>query len=344
MKRRSPRLPTLLLALPLAACGGEPTAEGTASPDPVLVRTVPPAPDAELMFTAVSSSTASLFSPRDIYSADESGSGLTQNTFCAAAGECDFTDVAPSGQAARVMTRRLRGGSAPEIVFIDLARGVEAVVVATTLRPSGVDWPPGGELLVYSGSPAGAAGDLFRANQNGSEATSLTASAGIEDHRPRLDAGARAVVYERRALEGRTVGVLFANQQQQFELTQGTGGAALPNSTYLVGSDADPTFSPDGRSVVLRRLRALGTDGRGEWDLVVVSTTDGTVPERVLVSGPAFRGAPDWGPLGIVFPESDPGSSTTRLVVVQPDGTGRRVPVTMPGRISSPRWIGAAAR
>jgi Tol biopolymer transport system component len=345
MKCRPAHLLPALLALAFPSCGGDGTTDTGTGPEPVLVRTVAPSLDAELMFTAASGPQPSLFSPRDVFTADESGSGVLQNTFCAAAGECDFTDVAPSGAAARVMTRRLRGGGSPEIVFVDLARGVEAVVVTTPLRPTGVDWTPGGELLVYSAGNAGGPGDLFRAAQDGTGATSLTASPEVEDHRPRLDAGARAVVYERRATASdRTVAVLFANQQQQFTLTQGAAGPALPDGSYRVGSDADPTFSPDGRFAVLRRLRAVGTDGRGEWDLVVVSTTDGSVAERVLVTGPAFRGAPDWGPLGIVFPESDPGSTTTRLVVVQPDGSGRRVPVTLPGRISSPRWIGAAAR
>ena len=58
-----------------------------------------------------------------------------------------------------------------------------------------------------------------------------------------------------------------------------------------------------------------------------------------IVTGPAFRGAPDWGPKGILFPESD--GTSMRLVLVQPDGSGRQVLVTLGSSfdISYPRWL-----
>ena len=65
--------------------------------------------------------------------------------------------------------------------------------------------------------------------------------------------------------------------------------------------------------------------------LVVAFTT--------IVTGAAYRGAPVWGLKGIVFSEAD--SSSSRLVVVQPDGSGRQVLVTLGSSfdISYPRWL-----
>jgi hypothetical protein len=59
------------------------------------------------------------------------------------------------------------------------------------------------------------------------------------------------------------------------------------------------------------------------------------------VSGPAYRGAPDWGAQGIVFAEGDPATGAYSLVVVQPDGSGRRTVLSLgPGfLLSNPRWL-----
>ena len=52
-------------------------------------------------------------------------------------------------------------------------------------------------------------------------------------------------------------------------------------------------------------------------------------------------GAPDWGAKGIAFPETDVAAGATRLVIIQADGSGRQVPVTLGSSfdISYPRWL-----
>jgi Tol biopolymer transport system component len=107
----------------------------------------------------------------------------------------------------------------------------------------------------------------------------------------------------------------------------------------VVGSDADPVPSPDGLSVAFRRLTGTGNGGLGTWDLMTVKL-DGTEP-AVVATGPLFRGAPDWGPKGIVFVETDAAASESRLVVLQPDGTARTVLRTENAafRMASPRWL-----
>ena len=112
-----------------------------------------------------------------------------------------------------------------------------------------------------------------------------------------------------------------------------TSGGRDPRcgTLYFVGADADPDFSPDARSVVFRRLTATGNGGLGTWD-VLTTSTDGS-GLSVVASGPAFRGAPDWGPQGIVFAEVDVAAGTSQLVVIQPDGSGRRAIVSLPADV-----------
>jgi Tol biopolymer transport system component len=121
--------------------------------------------------------------------------------------------------------------------------------------------------------------------------------------------------------------------------TGGDSGAPLPGTPYVVGSDADPDYSADGRSVVFRRCTGTGNGGVGTWDIMTVRL-DGT-GLTTLVTGPAYRGAPDWGAKGIAFPETDVAAGATRLVVIQADGSGRQASVTLGSSfdISYPRWL-----
>ena len=124
-------------------------------------------------------------------------------------------------------------------------------------------------------------------------------------------------------------------------LTSGPAtGPALPGTPYVVGADADPAFSPDSTLVVFRRLTGTGNGGLGTWDVNVISGATAAVP-RTIATGPAFRGAPDWGPNGILFVETDAAAGTSRLVRVQPDGTGRTVLRSEPAtaRMGAPRWL-----
>jgi hypothetical protein len=68
--------------------------------------------------------------------------------------------------------------------------------------------------------------------------------------------------------------------------------------------------------------------------------SDGTDP-RTVVTGAAFRGAPDWGKAGILFVETDAAADESRLVLVQPDGSGRTVLRTEPAayRMAGPRFL-----
>ena len=74
------------------------------------------------------------------------------------------------------------------------------------------------------------------------------------------------------------------------------------------------------------------------WDEYEITTLFNSDNELV------YRGAPDWGKDGIVFVETDAAAGESRLVVVQPDGSGRKVVRTEASgfRMGAPRWIPAA--
>ncbi|HXY42158.1 MAG TPA: hypothetical protein VEQ10_20955, partial [Vicinamibacteria bacterium] len=112
----------------------------------------------------------------------------------------------------------------------------------------------------------------------------------------------------------------------------------LAGTLYVVGCDADPDFSPDGNSIVFRRLTGIGNGGLGTWDLMTMKS-DGTA-QQVILTGAVYRGAPDWGKTGIVFVETDAAAELSRLVAVQPDGSGRQVLREEPAAFGmmSPRW------
>ena len=105
-----------------------------------------------------------------------------------------------------------------------------------------------------------------------------------------------------------------------------------------------PTISPDGRSMVFRRLRALGNGGLGAWDVMTVRT-DGTGADHVRV-GP---GLPRRARLGAATASSSRRRSPTaarEIVIVDPDGSNRRA-IADRGRtvdIGSPRWLPSSAQ
>ena len=81
--------------------------------------------------------------------------------------------------------------------------------------------------------------------------------------------------------------------------------------------------------------------GTPDLDIWIVNA-DGTNLQTVA-TGAAFRGAPDWGAAGVVFVETDAAVGESRLVLVAPDGSGRKVLRAEPAahRMSAPRFLPA---
>jgi Tol biopolymer transport system component len=312
-------------------------------------RTVAPRDTAAVIFTSNIHGTPG--AGRELLAVDGDGANLTQLTFCGTAERaCDNSEVAAAPDRRRVIVRRrldqdnngrftdADGGEA--LLFLDLGRGTEAGLVPATGQVGAIDWAPTGDVLVFSGVGEGGIEDLFRADPNGANRGNLTLSSTVRERGGRVDPSASFAVYERIDPSAKPAIFVFINNTRQVRITTpADGSAALAGTPYTVGSDADPVFSPDGRFIAFRRL--TGTGGPGQWSIMRVST-DGTGLTAVA-TGPDYRGAPDWGPSGIIFEEADGTSGARRLVVLQQDGSGRRVLVTAPPGtdLSHPRWLAA---
>jgi hypothetical protein len=355
LRRTSLNLLALALASSLTGCGDDENPITSGSSVGRLRGT------AAIVFTSDSYTTRP-GAPREMFAIDEDGSGLTRVTNCNTDSKrCDHSEVAPAPDGRRFALRRattdtnmdgrVGPGDNEVVVIIDTQRGTEGQIELRASTPgggfvqtnklSGLDWSPLDDLLVYAGNGEGGNDDMFRTiprpDLDASQTRNLTFTSQVRERRPRIDPTGTAAVYERTEATSKSQVYLFgANGTQSQVTTAGPGDETL--GSYTVGGDADPDYSPDGRSLVFRRLSATGNGGLGVWDLMTIRidrTGLGTV-----VSGPVYRSAPDWGPKGLVFSEIDKATGLAQLVILQPDGSGRRVIATLNGfDIASPRWI-----
>jgi Tol biopolymer transport system component len=330
-----------MLALLLPACNKD-----YPNPFPVGTQSKVPPTGAAIVFTSAAWSTTA-GAGRELYSIGADGTNPTRLTFCNTVDQaCDsqIASLAPEGKRA-AMTRVIAGVTGTSLVYADLTRGVEADLAPASANVSGIDWAVTGDIIAYSATGTGGQDDLFSADPTGANVQNLTSTTGVTERKPRIDLGTSIVAYERTETGGKAEVFIFVTGAQQARVTPaGPGGALLPGTPYLVGSDTDPSFSPDALSLVFRRLTGIDASGLGTWD-IVTAKNDGT-GFVTLVTGSLYRGAPDWGAGGIVYPEIDVAAGTASLVVIQPDGSGRKVIYTQGSQLalSSPRWLRQVAQ
>ena len=286
---------------------------------------------------------------REIFTVEESGANATRLTFCGQNAVCASLEAAFGADRQRAYVRRvladansdgrLSGADGEGLFLIDFERSVEGALLPGGARVSSVDWSAISDVIVYSGAGAASQEDIFRMDPNGQNNRNITETATIRERHPRVDPTGSIAVFER--IDGTLKGEIwvFFTTQAQSRLTMGGAvGPALPGTPYVVGSDADPDYSPDGRSIVFRRLRALAEGRLGHWDLMTVAA-DGT-GLATIVSGAAYRDAPDWGPRGIVFTETGP-DGRSEIVIVDAAGANRRSVLSVAAgvEIAAARWL-----
>jgi hypothetical protein len=341
-------MPRRLLALLAATLLGSGCKSEFPNPFENFHATATPPPQATLLFTS-NRHAGSAGAPRDVFAIADDGSDPTRLTSCNSGNDaCDAVEAVISSDRTRLAVRRVSGDTnhdgrlseadAAALVLVDLAHSVEATLVPASAGVMGVDWSPRGEVLVYSANGSGGIEDLYRTDSNGQNGGALTRTAAERERHPRIDPTGSAALYEHVDAGGASEIWIFQSATSQTRVVPALGaGAALPGTPYRVGAAADPAYSPDGRSLVFRRLTGIGDGSLGDWEIV---TFDG-ISFVTIAAGPAYRGAPDWGTRGIVYPETDPTSGATSLVVVQPDGASRRAILSVgPGfTLSAPRWL-----
>jgi hypothetical protein len=334
----------LVLAAALASCSSQ-------YPNPFenVNQMVAPSAAADIVFAA-NTYAARPGGGRDLFAVEDTGAALTRLTFCNTADRrCEYLEAVPGSSRTRQAVRRiidtdgdnrLTATDGESLRIVDLARAVEGELVAANAHVSGADWSPGEEVLYYSAAGQGSLDDLYQITSNGQSNQNLTLSANLRERRPRFNAGGTALAFERIDASGRGQIWLATSLGLRALTTGGTAGDALAGTPYIVGSDADPVFSPDSRLLLFRRLVATGNGGLGVWDLMTVRTDVTSATPTTLVTGAAFRGAPDWNATGIIFIETVPGSGP-QLVFVDATGGGRRVLVTAGTgfEINFPHWL-----
>lgn len=348
MKWLSRTLPLFLVA-GLASCSGS-----GSNPFEDFTPTVSPRADARVLFTSNAYSSDPL-AGKELFAVAGDGTNPTRLTFCnSGTRPCDMLEVAPAPDRVKVALLRVTGSKdesrvrpqeSPALVLMDLARSVDAEIVASSSRPSSVDWSADGTVLIYSSLVASGNEDVQLIDPAGKSPQAVTNTPLVRERRPRFNAAANIAIYERIEAGGKGQIAAFAGANLVTLTTGAPGTEALAGTPYVVGCDADPTFSPDGLSAAFRRLTTTGNGGIGTWDLLTLRLDTTGASPVVIASGPLYRGAPDWSADGIVFTEVEQVQGVSRLVVVQPDGSGRKVLLTTTGGLSlaSPRWLPAAA-
>ena len=313
--------------------------------NPFSAQTRPPSAQAVAVFVS-SSWAGEATGPvgRELMAVDANGANGERLTNCGQnADPCDVQQVSISPvDVNRVALIKSTASAAPgtaALYFVDLGRSAEKLIFPRK-RVNAVDWAPDASYLVYSspGDTGTGAEELFYCSPDGSKDQNLTSSTGIRERSPRTDPLGRTVAFE--AIDSTGVSRIYLFSSTPVAITTGPAtGPALPGTPYVVGGDADPAFSPAADKLVFRRLTGIGNGGLGTWDLVTAAF-DGSSP-AVIATGAVARSAPDWGQSGILFVETDAAAAVSRLVVIQPDGSGRRVlrEENAAFGMAAPRWI-----
>jgi len=339
-------IPFVLAGSALCGCTAGVVPTGTAAQ---VQTTAPPAVDTVFIASdAWSTKPATIF---ELFSAG-GNSTPTRLTFCTG---CQALSVAPSLDRNRVALRRVstdtnKDGRLDEfdvvtLLLVDLARQVEGPFLPVGWTTSSVDWASDGSFLIHTSSPDGRPDGLYTMDPNGQNNQLVISDPAVRVRGGRINPSRTRAIYERIASTGAGKSEIWigSSNASQAQLTDsGVVGDLLPNTLYLVGSDAGPDYSPDGANVVFRRLTSTGVAG-GTWDILVVPATGGT--PRAIASGPLYRSDPDWSKDGILFTESNPTTGGTDLIVIDPDTGVRKVLQSFPSgyKAISPRWINGVA-
>ena len=233
-----------------------------------------------------------------------------------------------------------------------------------------MDWSPTADLIVYSAQGSGGE-DLFRTdpvrptadNQQqtrnltcpGADGTTPACDRSIRERRPRIDSDRqrrRATSASRRTARARSGS---SEPEHAAPGDDRRAGIRAPHGTpYVVGSDADPDFSPDRASLVFRRLTATGNGGARHLGHPGGRTSTAPTCERSS-RGPPSAALPTGGPTAdrvrrrsTRHGRAEPGAHQRRRLRAQHDPVARsRLPARLPalaGAVVTPGGTGPYTR
>ena len=283
--------------------------------------------------------------PRELFALNSDGSTDRLTSCTQRSQPCDFLQVAPSLNPARLVAVRGAIGGDPEasaLFFVDLDRSVETII-AIARRVQSADWGFDEAFVTYS---TGELEDVWFVRPNGEEDRILIDTPFVRERYARIAFDSSAVVYEQlESTPGKSGLAFLINDGSTVGLTEGGPGTeVLPDSPYIVGSDSGPAFSPDQQRIVFRRLTGTGNGGLGTWDILTTeSNSSEDEPIAIVSGGDVHRSVPDWDFITnrIVFVETDTSTNVASIVTVNPDGSDRQVLHSEDAgfMMGSPRWL-----
>jgi TolB protein len=190
-------------------------------------------------------------------------------------------------------------------------------------------WSPDGSRVAYASTGPDGNEDIWVVNADGSGARNVTSHPGGDSH-PSWSPDGREIVFCSNRDDGRHDDVYVIG-------ADGTGLRRLTESEDQ--QNTFPSFSPDGKSILFRRLLTHDSPaGRLFNSEVWVMKADGT-GARNLTRDPYFDGWPAWSPDGRRIAFASNRSDTFQIYLMNADGSGVERVVESPGTDVRPQFL-----
>lgn len=205
---------------------------------------------------------------------------------------------APDGR--RIVFESTRDGGQPEIYVMDLDSGEAVRLTHNDTFDGNPDWSPDGAKIVYATAVAedGDAQDVILMNPDGSGKTNLTDHPASDGH-PKFTRDGRIVFNSNRVSDPDTFDDGWMSREHNYEVyVMDLNGENVARLTEHDDWDTYAELSPDGNSLVWRRVTASGGKSRSGRNSEVFVKDLRTGEETNITNNQAFDGWPTWSPDG----------------------------------------------
>jgi len=179
-------------------------------------------------------------------------------------------------------------------------------------------WSPDGSFIMFTRYLSENNSEIFTMKSDGSNLKQLTNHPFRDGHAKFSPDGKKIIFNSQRDDEGK----LELKNYELYEMN--TNGTGIKRLTNYFEWDTYPSYSPDGRKILWRRILADTTAPRGYNSEIFVMNCNGSEIKN-LTNHKSYDGYPEWSPDGtqIVFASSRHGQTTEhiQLFVMNADGT-----------------------